>query len=89
MTLKRSCSIYPPKRPEFAYIKRWERHSCPLTVSAGYQKIFALFSHYFKTQMAEIGDDSLQKEYTLLEKLSATKTTHVTEKIDDWKGSRQ
>ncbi len=89
MTLKRSCSIYPPKRPEFAYIKTWERNSCPLAVSAGYQKIFALFSHYFKTQMAEIGDDSLQKEYTLLEKLSTDKTTPVTDKIDDWKGSGQ
>jgi Ca-activated chloride channel family protein len=86
MTLKQRCSIYPPKRPEFAYIQSWERKSCPLEVSAGYQKIFALFSHYFKNQMTEIKDDSLKKEYTLLENLANNKTTQTLNKIDDWQG---
>jgi len=88
MTLKRSCSIYPPERPEFAYIKTWERKSCPLEVSAGYQKIFSLFAHYFQAQMMTIGDTSLQKEFTLLQTLSKTKTSNQN-KVDDWQGMQR
>jgi Ca-activated chloride channel family protein len=88
MTLKRSCSIYPPSRPEFAYIKTWERKSCPLQVSAGYQKIFALFSHYFQNQMVEISDESLKKELTLLKSFSSNKIKTV-QKIDDWQGRQR
>ncbi len=87
ISLKRSCGLYPPQRPLYAFVKTWERKSCPLEVSEGYKKIFALFLRYFKIQMAEIGDKSLSKELTLLETLAHT-TSSKEIKIDDWQGER-
>ncbi len=85
--LKRTCGLYPPLRPLYAFVKTWERKSCPLEVSEGYKKIFTLFLTYFKNQMAQIGDKSLSKELNLLETLAHTKN-HKEGKIDDWQGNR-
>ncbi len=87
ISLKQSCTIYPPHRPIYAFVKTWERKSCPLVVSEGYKKIFALFLKHFKNQMAEIGDESLSKELHLLKTLS-NKKSHQEGKIDDWQGGR-
>jgi len=84
ISLKRTCGIYPPDRDIYLSIKTWERKSCPLLVSEGYKKIFALFSTHFKKQMKEIGDKSLSKELELLQTLSSNKN-HISGKVDDWK----
>jgi hypothetical protein len=49
---------------------RWERQSVELTVSRHYREIFAGFAEYFEGEMDAIGDDSLEKELELIEKLS-------------------
>ena len=84
-TLKAHCGLYPPTRPLYSFIKTWERKSCPLEVSPGYQKIFALFSNYFKKQLASLDDNTLHKELSLLETLQDGTNKA---KIDDWKGER-
>ncbi len=84
--LMQRCMIYPPKRPEYKYIKTWERSSCPLQVMKGYQNIFTLFKRKFKDQMQITGDKTLQKELDILEKLShynQKETNH-----DDWQTER-
>ncbi|HWQ20830.1 MAG TPA: VWA domain-containing protein [Methanotrichaceae archaeon] len=48
----------------------WERQSMPLVVSEPYQKLFGMFGSYFEDERKAIGDDSLQQEQVLLEKLS-------------------
>ncbi len=83
--LKTECTLYPPSRPIYKSVKTWERKSCPLTVSAGYQKIFSLFRSYFKNQMQEIGDKSLSKELGIIEKLA---TYESSSKKDDWRSNR-
>jgi len=85
ISLKRTCSIYPPNRDIYPHVKTWERKSCPLLVSEGYKKIFALFSTHFKNEMKEIGDESLSKELTLLNTLKSNKN-HIEGKVDDWQG---
>ncbi len=85
VSLKQTCSIYPPLRPIYAQHETWERRSCPLHVSAGYQKIFALFLQHFQKEQQEISDASLHKEEDLL--LSLIKhTTSQESKRDDWVG---
>jgi len=48
----------------------WERQSMPLVVSEPYRKLFGLFGTYFESESRAIGDDKLQQEQELLEKLS-------------------
>ncbi len=83
--LMRRAILYPPMRPEYKYIKTWERKSCPLEVMQGYKNIFTLFKRKFKDQMQILGDNTLQKELDILEKLSnyKKKTSH-----DDWQTDR-
>ncbi len=82
-TLKKSCMIYPPTNPNFYHIKTWERKSCDLKVSDGYKKIFSIFKTHFEKEMKNLKDQSLQKEYDLIKKLSLFKNISNT-KIDDW-----
>jgi len=49
---------------------RWERQSTDLTVSPEYAERFESFADYFESEMAEIGDDSLSRELTVLEQLA-------------------
>jgi Ca-activated chloride channel family protein len=48
----------------------WERQSVPLQVSGPYRKLFSIFGSYFQDERAAIGDDSLQQEEVILDKLS-------------------
>lgn len=49
----------------------WERQSLPLQVSEPYRKLFSVFDSYFKDEKAAIGDDTLQQEQDILDKLKA------------------
>lgn len=49
----------------------WERQSLPLRVSEPYRKLFAVFSSYFGDEKAAIGDNALQQELDILDKLKA------------------
>jgi Ca-activated chloride channel family protein len=84
--LMKRCMLYPPDRPEFAYIKTWERKSCPLKVTDGYKKIFSLFKNHFKSNMKQLDDKSLQKELNLLKTLISQK--EVINRDDDWQTKR-
>jgi len=59
----------PPCMPD-PILGQWERQSDPLKVSNHYEEIFSDFSKYFDSEMKEIGDGSLDKEYNILVKLS-------------------
>lgn len=48
----------------------WERQSLPLQVSEPYRKLFAVFGSYFDEERKAIGDDTLQQEQDILDKLS-------------------
>jgi Ca-activated chloride channel family protein len=87
-TIRQKCMLYPPSRPEFAYIKTWESRSCPFIVSSGYKKILGEFRGYFNSQIREIDDDELKKELDAID-LILSKTSQIKgTKIDDWKNFR-
>ncbi len=85
-TIMKHISVYPPDRPEFAFIKTWERKSCRLEVSEGYKKLFKLFRGYFSTKIGKMGDKSLEKEIKTIDRLIGSKTS--SGKVDDWVGVR-
>ncbi len=47
----------------------WERQSLPLQVAEPYRKLFSVFGTYFEEESQAIGDDNLQQEQAVLEKL--------------------
>jgi Ca-activated chloride channel homolog len=47
----------------------WERQSMPLQVSEPYKELFQEFAKYFKGEAQSIGDQNLQQEQLILEKL--------------------
>ena len=47
----------------------WERQSVPLQVSEGYRQLFEVFKEYFLQEMEEIGDETLEQELLILDKL--------------------
>ena len=49
----------------------WERQSVLLRVSEGYRKLFETFKEYFLQEMREIGDETLEQELQILDKLIA------------------
>jgi Ca-activated chloride channel family protein len=49
--------------------RKWERQSMPLHVSEHYKNLFKLFSAYFKKEMKIVGDETLNQEQAILEKL--------------------
>ncbi len=49
----------------------WERQSVDLQVSAPYSQLFSEFKDYFVAEMNDIGDNTLDQEVTILEKLIA------------------
>ena len=57
--------VIPPEN-----VGQWERTSLPLTVSDPYRSAFRAFLKYFQGQAYEIGDDDLQQEVNVLNKLS-------------------
>jgi len=50
----------------------WERQSMPLQVAPPYKKLFGVFGRYFDQESQAVGDDSLQQEQAVLERLSET-----------------
>jgi len=86
MGLKERALIYPPRRPEWKSLKTWERRSCPLKVSQGYKKLFAVFSRHFQQEAKALKDTGLSKELGTLRYLAnMTKDKNDTkEKTDDW-----
>jgi Ca-activated chloride channel family protein len=83
-TIKQKCMLLPSSRPEFAYIKTWERKSCPFIVSSGYKKILENFRAYFDKQMRSIGDESLKKELDAIDKILSKRSQDDGRKVDDW-----
>ena len=73
-----NCSIIEPLEyyergitPPFCIcLSRWERTSDPLTVSKEYKEIISRFFDYFKNEMQQVGDESLNKELEILEILT-------------------
>jgi Ca-activated chloride channel family protein len=47
----------------------WERQSLLLQVAEPYRKLFGVFGTYFDEESQAIGDDNLQQEQVVLEKL--------------------
>jgi Ca-activated chloride channel family protein len=47
----------------------WERQSLPLRVAEPYRKLFGAFGQYFNEESQATGDDNLQQEQAVLEKL--------------------
>ncbi|HHH19317.1 MAG TPA: VWA domain-containing protein, partial [Campylobacterales bacterium] len=84
-SIMKRAMVFPPKRPLFPTIKTWERSSCQLKVSEGYNKLFHTFTSYYETQMDKIKDDSLEMELEILKTLLAQKPQDFDKKpIDDW-----
>ena len=82
--LKQKALSYPPDRPEWVYIKSWERRSCPLKVSPGYKKLFSFFFNYFKNEISALNGSDLKKELDTVKFLADLKKNNDKEKIDDW-----
>jgi len=79
------CMIYPPVRPIYKKLKTWERRSCKLQVSQGYQKIFSLFRRHYTYEMKQLRDKSLNKELKVLNRLLKNRLRDSEEeKVDDW-----
>lgn len=55
--------------PDVIELTEWERQSADLKVSDGYKQLFSDFKIYFQNEMNEIGDESLEQEVVILEKL--------------------
>ncbi len=61
---------FPPMPPRCEIrLGEWERQSVKLRLNSEYKQVFMDFSKYFKAETAAIGDDTLQQESELLEKL--------------------
>jgi Ca-activated chloride channel family protein len=66
-TLYRETGImYPPIEPELG---RWEHQSSPLQVSEHYEDLINEFAIYFESEMNTIGDQTLDQELEILNKL--------------------
>lgn len=85
MEIMRRCMNYPPMRPVYPKMKTWERKSCKLHVSAGYQKILSLFKRHYESEMNALKDESLNIELKVLNSLVKTKVfDEESDQIDDW-----
>lgn len=87
--LKQRCMIYPPSHPDFPMIKTWERKSCKLDVSQGYRQLFTIFKKHYISEMSQLNDTSLEKEFNVLNTLmnTARDTKYkpkAGERVDDW-----
>jgi Ca-activated chloride channel family protein len=51
-------------------VGQWERTSLDLTISQPYRSIFRTFAGYFEDEMYAIGDETLEKELQVLERLA-------------------
>jgi len=61
--------IIIPEYKTVSMLSQWERQSVPLSVSDEYKAIISDFKDYFKSEMTELGDETLDQEILILEKL--------------------
>jgi Ca-activated chloride channel family protein len=64
--LERDGLIYPDHLP---CLGKWEHQSTSLRISPKFREFFTKFADYFENETKETGDQSLEKELLLLEKL--------------------
>ena len=68
--------IYPPQPPHlppcfpWPVLGEWERQSVELDVDSNYRKLFHEFSEYLEDEIEALGDEDLQQELDILEKLA-------------------
>jgi Ca-activated chloride channel family protein len=53
----------------YVQLGEWERQSVPLQVSEGYKRLFETFREYFEQEMEAIGDETLEQELEILDRL--------------------
>ena len=84
--IMKRCMVFPPKRPIYPTMKTWERKSCKLKVSDGYNKLFSVFRKNFMDEKLTLGDESLQKELDIIDNLLKQPTATFDKKSskDDW-----
>lgn len=85
--IMKRCMVYPPKHPLYPVMPTWEKKSCKLKVSAGYQKLFQAFKKNYVSEMNTLGDNSLKKELNILNTLIGQTTSEITplkKPVDDW-----
>jgi Ca-activated chloride channel family protein len=63
-------------------LSEWERQSVPLQVSKPYRKLFGVFGTYFQKERKAIGDDTMQQEELILDKLSNYEGSEQTDASD-------
>ena len=61
--------IHVPDYVESKNLGQWERQSIPLQVTDQYETLIIEFNEYFNQEMTIIGDDTLQQEIDILNKL--------------------
>ena len=74
------CFDCPQPNPELG---RWERQSAPLFVSRPYRMLFDEFLDYFAREATALGDEALQQEVKVLERLSSLPEIKEEEVADD------
>jgi Ca-activated chloride channel family protein len=85
--IMKRCMEYPPKRSLYPVMPTWEKKSCKLKVSSGYQKLFQAFKKVYINEMNAIGDESLNQELNILNTLIGQKTSEIAplkKPVDDW-----
>ncbi|CAA6804930.1 MAG: Unknown protein [uncultured Sulfurovum sp.] len=87
--IQKRCMIYPPMHPVYPRVSTWERKSCKLNVSNGYNKLFQVFKKGYKKEMSSLNDESLNKELEILNTLtnkvnSMSMNEDLGKPIDDW-----
>jgi hypothetical protein len=60
--------VVPPPFPELQ-LGEWERQSVSLEVSEHYQEMVRRFQDHFRQEQQELGDDDLDQEMQILDKL--------------------
>ena len=71
----RSEGIEEPPEVADSRLGRWERKSHELTISPAYRERFRTFADHFDREMDAVGDNSLQRELSLLHKLASWRET--------------
>jgi Ca-activated chloride channel homolog len=62
--------VVPEDMDDYVALGKWERQSTELHVSEDYQELFREFKVYFQDEMDAIGDNTLDKELDVLQKLA-------------------
>ena len=87
VSIMKRCMIFPPKHPLYPMVSTWERKSCPLKVSEGYKKLFQVLKTNYVSEMNALGDDSLNKELSIIDTLLSQEVAKSTQNVnpkDDW-----